>query len=309
MLLGHQRHNPVVRRALDHMGIEGKVAMITAGWQEREDQDQELREEIKDEAVNLRIYERSREVFAKEPKLFSAHRDKQDALKALQRMYSIRLEAAMNALKRLRQLDADDWGLLAMQRQAATAQVQELDRQHNEQVGALWSSFHDEHPHTKYPTLARHRDELMASLEGSKALLIAGGHVAILLNRLLIFEPSGWLYDRPIVAWSAGAMALSDQIVLFHDSAAQGPNHAEVMGPGLGCFNGLIALPHANSRIRYEDKARTRLLADRYSPAICAPLEPQMWIERHDDQWRPFQATRIDDRGELVSWASADEVG
>ena len=36
MLLGHQRHDPVVRKALDHLQIEGKVAMITAKEKTRE---------------------------------------------------------------------------------------------------------------------------------------------------------------------------------------------------------------------------------------------------------------------------------
>lgn len=308
MLLGHQRHDPVVRKALDHLQIEGKVAMITAGWQEREAQDQELRQEIGHSSTNLRIYERARDIFAKEPELFAAHRDKQDALKALQRMYGIRLESAMTALRRLRGLAPDDWGLQERQEQAAIAFVQALDAQHNEEVGKLWQTFHQEHPSHKYPHLMRHKEELLAELEDAQALLIAGGHVAILLNRLLLFEPGPWLLDRPLVAWSAGAMVLSSQIVLFHDSAAQGPNHAEIMGPGLGCYDQLIALPHASSRIRYEDKARTKLLADRFAPAVCAPLEPRMWLERDaDGRWSSLHGTHLSPEGELAPWPTPQE--
>ena len=43
--------------------IEGKIATITAGWQERELEDQELHEHLHGDTINLKIYERADRVW------------------------------------------------------------------------------------------------------------------------------------------------------------------------------------------------------------------------------------------------------
>lgn len=309
MLLGPQRHEPVVREALDHLGVAGKIAMITAGWQEREDQDEELREELGVEAVNLRVYARARRVFDLSPSLFEHHRKKQDALKRMQRLYGVRLDAAMTSVARLDEMPADEWGMHEAEREDALEQVRVLDRRHTRQVRELWGRFIEEHRPSQDPVVARHREEMREALEGCEAVAIAGGHVAILLNRMLLFEFDELLEGRTIVAWSAGAMLLSSRIALFHDRAAQGPNHAEVLGPGLGLFDGLLPMPAAERRIRTQDLARTSLLAGRFAPDVCAPLEKGMWIERCEDgTWRGRGARRFDAQGRLSPWPE-DEAG
>ena len=62
--------------------------------------------------------------------------------------------------------------------------------------------------------------------------------------------------ELPVVAWSAGAMALTSKVVLFHDYAPRGSHEAEVFDRGLGRVPGVIALPHARRRLRLEDRAR-----------------------------------------------------
>lgn len=305
VFLGPQRHDPIVRATLDRLGIGPKVALITAGWQERELEDEELREHLGRESVNLRIYARSREVFSRSPELFAAHRSKQDMLKSLQRMYSVRLDAGMSAVTRLRDLPNEDEVLRAAQLGAAIDQVRQLDAQHNARVGQLWDSFIAQERPMQRPEVAEIRDALMEELEGCDAVLIAGGHVAILFNRLMLFEPQTWLRDRPIIAWSAGAMVLTHQMVVFHDKAAQGPNHAEVIGPGLGLTDDLIAMPHAMTRIRHDDTARVRLLAHRFAPSVCAPLERGMWLERDGRRWRGEHTTRFGLTGEVTAWPAS----
>lgn len=49
--------------------------------------------------------------------------------------------------------------------------------------------------------------------------------------------------EVPIMAWSAGAMVVSERIVLFHDSPPQGRGNAEMLGPGLGLFPRLPSSP------------------------------------------------------------------
>ena len=48
------------------------------------------------------------------------------------------------------------------------------------------------------------------------ALAIAGGHVGVLLRCLKLFGVSPPA-ELPVVAWSAGAMALTDRVVLYND--------------------------------------------------------------------------------------------
>jgi peptidase E len=62
----------------------------------------------------------------------------------------------------------------------------------------------------------------MSLLAASHAVLIAGGHIAVLLNRLRLFDLSAVLRERPVFGWSAGAMVLTSRIVLFHDSPPRG---------------------------------------------------------------------------------------
>jgi hypothetical protein len=56
-----------------------------------------------------------------------------------------------------------------------------------------------------------------------QALVIAGGHVASLHNRLELFDVLGLAAGKPIVAWAAGAMVLTERIVLFTTTRRTAP--------------------------------------------------------------------------------------
>jgi hypothetical protein len=100
-------------------------------------------------------------------------------------------------------------------------------------------------------------------LADSAALVITGGHVGMLLRTLRLFALPV-RDDLPVIAWSAGAMALTDKVVLFHDHAPQGSHEAEVYDRGLGRVRGVVALPHARRRLRLDDRARCAVLARRF---------------------------------------------
>ena len=85
----------------------------------------------------------------------------------------------------------------------------------------------------------------------------------------------------PVIAWSAGAMALTDRIVLFHDRAPQGPGHPEVYGSGLSVLRDVVLLPHARARLLLDDAPRMAVFARRFAPARCVLLE-----QRHPDRHR-----------------------
>ncbi len=83
----------------------------------------------------------------------------------------------------------------------------------------------------------------------------------------------------PVIAWSAGAMALADRIVLFGDRSAHGPGHPEVFGSGLSVVRDVVLLPHAKARLLLDDAPRMAVFARRFAPARCLPLEAGTRVE------------------------------
>ena len=73
--------------------------------------------------------------------------------------------------------------------------------------------------------------------------------------------------DRPVIAWSAGAMAMSDRIVLFHDHPPQGAGDPEVLDAGLALCRQVVALPHARRRLQLDDPIRVSLFARPVRPS------------------------------------------
>jgi hypothetical protein len=125
-------------------------------------------------------------------------------------------------------------------------------------------------------------------LADAAALVIAGGHVGVLAEVLHLFNVAAALNGAPVIAWSAGAMALTDRIVLFHDRAPQGPGHPEVYGSGLSLLRDVVLLPHARARLRLGDTSRMTVFARRFAPARCVPLEAGTRIDvPADGAWPP----------------------
>ena len=77
---------------------------------------------------------------------------------------------------------------------------------------------------------------------------------------------------KPLIAWSAGAMLLADNIVVFHDFPPQGPGQVELLDSGLGLLRNWIVLPHARSRLQLDDRRHVANLAARFAPARCVTL-------------------------------------
>lgn len=62
------------------LGRAGPVALISAGWQEWEDDDERLRNVLGEGAFNLRIYGRAENVWREDPELAQAHRTLQEEI-------------------------------------------------------------------------------------------------------------------------------------------------------------------------------------------------------------------------------------
>ena len=272
VLLGPQRLAITVDRELEAMKIEGPVAAITAGWQEREAEDQELQAALGNRAVNLMLHARSDAVGRDDPDLFAAHRAKQDRLRQLQALYRGRLAHALDAARELQKTEGPR-DLVGPEIAAAIAAIQLVDRQHLARIQAIEDEYEATMRPYERPVVQAHREELADIISRCCAVAIAGGHVVSLLTRLRLFDVGPLIATRPILAWSAGAMCLTDRVVLFHDSPPQGQGNAEILEAGLGLFPGLVVFPHARRRLRLHDANRVALLAGRFAPALCVALD------------------------------------
>ncbi len=268
VLLGAQRFAPTLAETVAATGIDGEIAVITAGWQEREPEDDELSEHLGGRTTNLHLHRRADEVFQADPELAAAHRVRQELLRDLQDLYRIRLESALQAEQRLRERDVPSTVRAEVER-AAMESIREIDQWHLAQCARARAQYVAEMRPFERKAVARHRVEIAALMGRAAAIAIAGGHVASLLNRLELFGVADFIGHRAVFAWSAGAMVVSERVVLFHDDPPQGAGAAEVLDSGLGLVPGVVVLPQPERRLHLDRSERVRLMAQRFAPATC----------------------------------------
>lgn len=294
VLLGPQRLVPTVGDALQMFKVEGRIAAVTAGWQEREAEDQELCAALGNRSVNLMLHARGEAVFKDDPNFFAAHRAKQDHLRQLQDLYRLRLASALKAARRVQQAAAPPT-LIAAELEESLQALRILDAHHMSKVRHIESEFERKEKPLERAAVRKQLKEIDAVLRGCGAVAIAGGHVAVLYNRMRMFDLRARLlalHEVPIIAWSAGAMVVSDRIVLFHDSPPQGRGNAELLGSGLGLFPGVVVLPHARRRLMLGDHARISVFARRFATATCVALDERCWIRFDGVRWSAGPETR-----------------
>jgi len=242
ILLGPQQHQPTVMDAIRDLGVEGPVATVTAGWEERESEDADLRDHLQGRGANLGLWPRAEEVFRSDPEVRATLFERYDRLRALQRLYRMRLAGQLETCRKLlAQADpAHPDDLYGPEIDDAVEDVRALDVHHLGRVAALDAEICERIAASERPSLMPHRQQLAERLRGCGAILIAGGHVGILLNRLRLFE------------------LLSQAPVLAHPRKE-------------GQF--ILDTPHANHRLRLDDAARVALFARRFAPDVCAALD------------------------------------
>jgi hypothetical protein len=294
VVLGPQRLQPTLADAVASLGIKGRLGAVTAGWEERESEDQELAAHLHGRTTNLALYERADGVFRYDTELHKATRERQDRIRRSQELYRLRLAHQLEAARELcrRESLAGYEGLVAPQLEGAIAGLRALDDEHVQRIRSIHVEFQLRWKPFERESIALQRRELEATLKDCSALCIAGGNVGILLNRLRMFGVLDMLRGQPIFAWSAGAMVLTERIVLFHDFPPQGAGDPEVLEAGLGAVEGLVALPHADRRLALDDRARVSLFARRFAPALCAALAPRTRLDWSDGRWSGESGTR-----------------
>lgn len=273
LLLGPQRPVTNLGDVVAKFGQgDGPVAVISAGWQEAEGDIEDVHELVKRPLIDLELYGRADKIFATDDRLQSAYRERQELLKDLQRLYRVRLRQLMAAARQLQKTDADA-GLMAAEQRHAISQLRALDRHHYNRVEAIHALFDDAISPGSSEVLAENQEAIEKVLQGCETILITGGNVVVLLNRLRLFSMSGHLAARNLIAWSAGAMVLAEKIVLYHDRLPQGRRDPEVLGHGTGVLPGYIFLPDSRRRLRSKDAVRIELFCRRFAPTTTLTLD------------------------------------
>lgn len=295
--LGPQR-SPTVDRVAQSLGVGGEFAAITAGWREREPDDAELVGLLGGRVVNLRLYARWMQILQEDPEYARAEREHRGVLDELQLLYQVQLDHAMQATTEVAVRADGHPHVGAAALQDAIATLRQIDSTHLTRVSELHTAFYDAwHPHEREP-IARHRAEVRDALSRAECLVVTGGHVGELTHVMHLFNVAPELPGR-VIAWSAGAMALSARIVLFHDRAAHGPAQTEVYDQGLGVVRELVPLPHARRRLRTDDPVRMSLLARRFAPSRCLVLDDGVSVELGADGVLPEGARVVTEDGRI----------
>jgi len=303
LLLGPQRLQPTLDQAVESLGIRGRIAAVTAGWEEREGEDQELSAHLGGRSFNLRIWERGEDVYARDRELHAAVRERNEQLRVAQELYQLRLGHLLAAAREIlrKGLPMGFQKIYAAGSESAIESLRTLDREHLARIRELNQEFYERWKPWQRELVARQREELARLLREAQLLCIAGGHVTILLRRMRLFGVLELLDEQPIIAWSAGAMVVSERVVLFHDDPPQGAGSAEVAELGLCACQGIVPLPHAEKRLELGDRERVALFARRFAPDLCAALVPKTRLDWDGKRWSAQPGTRrLDAGGQLL---------
>ena len=223
VLLGPQPEYQSLRHALARLEIDSPVALITAGWEDDELEPRKLTpvmDALPPGSFNLDLFQRTEDLFKADPAMIQALRDRQDELRLLRDLYRDRMELALDAARltirrRNERLD------FAEERLSAIEAVQLLDRQYFLRTCQICDAWEARMKTASRPHVVRHVEEVRQLLSRASAIVIGGGHAAIILNRLKIFEILDSSVSLPVIAWSGGAMALADQVVFLRDGKQQ----------------------------------------------------------------------------------------
>ena len=304
VLLGPQPHFDSLKSALARLEMQAPVALITAGWETDEHEDRDLKQAIGIESINLNLFGRTEQLFADDPDLIQTLQTRQDELRHLRNAYNERLN---HQLKAARQIIRREEHLIDLdnERESAIEMVRQLDRQYFVRTSQIIDGYEERLQTASRSLVVDHRREIGEILSRVSAILISGGHVGIILNRLKIFGILEMRPELPIIAWSGGTMALADQIVFFHDSPPQGPGNPEVLRAGMGLFHDILPLPDARTRLHLDDQARVELFARRFDRFNCLIFDEHTILEGTNGNWSSVggeSVTCLGDRGSLVNF-------
>lgn len=269
-ILGPERPEGALPGVLQKHGVTGPLALVSAGWRYDEARDEPLRAAVPNEIRNLRLYDRFRTIEHEAPDLISRYTAKQDAIRRVKQRYRMRVQTGLASATALFAEHGDitcRWFLQAIRH------LQETDELFLAEARALHDRFELEAKPGDHPLVRKEREAIREELSGCVALLVAGGHVGVLRNRCFFFDLGPVLNHRPLYAWSAGAMLMTERVLLYHDRTAYGPGTAEFLDQGFGLLRNTVFLPHARERLDLENIRNLTVLAHRLAPRRVIGLE------------------------------------
>jgi len=256
---------------IEAFGVDGPVALITAGWEEGERNDAEIDRRLGGGSRNLGLYGRRLDVLSSDAEYAEAERLLRTQLDELREQYQRRLRAALDGVDVMRTRFADVAGGAGGQVSAAIDAVRALDEAHAAAMSGAYERFYTTHPPHDRTVIRAHRDEVASIVGECAAIAIAGGHVGVLNDCLHLCNLAPLIDAQPLLVWSSGCMALSERIVVIDDDdPAARP--AELYDMGIGVAHGLVALP-MSGRLHGHDADGLALLAARFAPRVCVVLD------------------------------------
>ncbi|HEY5979088.1 MAG TPA: hypothetical protein VIT41_05570 [Microlunatus sp.] len=301
-VLGPQRRTTATRIAVAELIPTGRVATINAGWRERESADAELGDVLGGRMINLQLHRRWQELMAADPEYAAAERALTELLDEQQAVYALRLFHAVAAIDEANRRDK-----MPAVRSAAVADgirtLRTLDTWHLAEVAASRHQFYAAAEIGHRDSVIAHRRELAEIVADSAGMVITGGHVGVLLHLLHVFGLASMI-KTPVITWSAGAMALSDRVVLFGAHRA-GRRLPEVWAEGLGAFSGVLTFPHPRHRLPMHDPYQLALLARRFKGWTCLLFDDGVRVDLTGG-WPPPVGARWITRDGAV-WARTED--
>ncbi|MFX0537416.1 hypothetical protein ACQBAT_00235 [Ornithinimicrobium sp. Y1847] len=287
--LGPQR-DPRLDSVVRNLGLEGGTfATITAGWRDRESDDGLLDEQLGGRSTNLHLWGLMQQVWDADPELEQADRERRARLGELQALYLIGLEQAAEALWRIQAATIKNEDIRDVATLDAVRIMREMDEQHLERVDDLHREFYERFQPQHRDAVVTARFAVGRAISQVDAVVITGGHVGVLLGALHLFnlgpalsvpevdedgvQSSSTRLHRPIIAWGAGAMALTERVLLFYDNSATSPGVSEMLMRGLGLTRDVVALPSPKDRLDMKNEQRMRKLVARLAPARALLLD------------------------------------
>ena len=179
--------------------VDGPVATVTAGWQEREGEDAELDEVLGGRSHNLGLFGRLTDVLDTDARFASAALAHRDAMDELAGIYSLRLQRTLDSVYAVQRRTVRDDIAEPLSRTGCERSGR-VDAWHLETVDQLHGELEMASPVAESEPVQRHRAEVAEVLGSAGALAIAGGHVGVLLRSLKLF---GWFRSRSF-PWSPG---------------------------------------------------------------------------------------------------------
>jgi hypothetical protein len=279
-LLGPLDEGVNLASEVEALGVEGPVALVTAGWEEGERNDAEIDRRLGGGSRNLGLYGRRLDVLSSDDEYAEAERRLRTQLDELRQVYLVRLSHALEGVDVIRRRFAEVGRRADAEFDGPIAAVRAVDDAHVAAMSDAYERFYTAHPPHERPVIAAHREEVASIVAGCGAVAIAGGHVGVLNDCLHLCNLAALLDTQPLIAWSSGCMALSQRIVVVDDEDPAG-RPDEIYDIGIGVARDLVALPTAVARLRAHDPDRLGVLARRVAPAVCVLFDPGDRLELH----------------------------